>query len=811
MLGDSLDYDPTEDITGMLMSRDSLESLDELISVTRSYKLELSEEIKQLELEDSGEAATESDALALLQTLIEEYEVTKETSMRTQQSIMDVTQGISRLDNAKQNLSQTMSFFQNLKILTDCYIQCKQLLDSGSFRDMVSPYRIMYSLAGTTFAPYKSVQEINKLLTSVNRLKSEVFDRIKQKFQQLLSQQEIPPQEDTQQHNELRDGACELLDSDQSAKSTLIDWFISKLLYEMNEIFQVDDEAGSLENLARRYIYFKRVLNNFHSNLEQFFLPSWDLPMHLTETFMETTRKDLNILLKREFQDKSPTIDLFMNALQETLEFENYINVRFSKKLNDKPKLSTCFQPYLSVWVSHQDKLMDKKLLSYMSDPKFPENSTDSFIVPSSADLFRNYRAILTQSLELVQESENTAVLTALATFFTKWLGLYANKILEPLILPDNVEVEDKRECAKYTVLVINTAGYCSTTIEQLEERLLEFTSASEQINGIFMQTKSKYDDLAAKGINFLLNRLISVEISFVWREFKNVDWSNVMVEDYSRYMQTLKTLLKVTRSQPNTEGNVTILEYILKTFNRDIYKWNFMDKVINLAFSEFLGCILKLLQPTPPYASATTKPRLNPRAVVNIGEQLMLDLDLLSNILNSIPENMSGDGESTNNSSMKRTKKRIESDMDKLMKLVKLLIAPVDSPETYAETYNEITGGNDNSVVWAFILSLKAVPWDLEQWRALRAAYKTKLDERKEEGKPIDHSMLIMEWDSRPMMQFQANICRIQDPEWSKLVRNELRIHPPARTIQRPVTPQPQEPRRGIRELVSNSKLFER
>lgn len=824
MIDDSMDYDPAEDITNILLTKDSVDDIDQLILATRKFKLQLSEEIEVNE-EVEGETKTSednADVKEVMDKLMEEYSTIRETSVHTQENIRKLTQGISRLDNAKQNLTHTMSFFQNLKIMTDCYIQCKTLLESGSFREMVSPYRIMYSLTENTFASYKSVSEINKLLTSIARLKADVFEKIKIKYTLLLRNGTLN-REDNDEHdenkgNELRDGACELLDSDKSSKGMLIDWFIGKLLYEMKEIFQIDDEAGSLENLSRRYIYFKKVLNNFHANLEQYFLQTWDLPLHITSTFIEMTKSDLDFLLKREFHDKSPTIDLFMTSLQETLEFEKYIKVRFSKSLDGKAKLSASFEPYLNVWVSHQDKLMDNKMLAYMSEEKIPENNTESFIVPSSADIFRNYRTILSQTLELIQDTNNNRILVELATFFTKWLGLYSVKILEPLILPDNIEVENKKECAKYTVLVINTAGYCSTTIEQLEEKLIEFTTDSEQISGVFMQTKIKYDELAARGINFLINRLISVDLSFVWREFKNVDWGHVMIEDYSRYMQTLKSLLCINRN--SEDGDKLLLDFILKSFNRDIYQWNFLDKVLNLILSEYISCILKLLQPLPPYASANTPPKLKPSLVVNIGEQLALDIDLLKTTLMQLPDQIASDSDSSNSASMKRTKKRIEYDLEKLLKFTKILIAPVDDPETYAETYEQLTGGNDDSTIWAFILSLKALPWDVEQWKKLWNDYKKTLTTRKQDEKPIDHSLLIMDWSPKPMMQFQSNICRIADNAWSDFVRNELRIHPPARTIQKttpkPVAhktrPQAQENKiGGLRELVSNSGFFDR
>lgn len=60
------------------------------------------------------------------------------------------------------------------------------------------------------------------------------------------------------------------------------------------------------------------------------------MAVRLTTTFYHITHKDLQTLLKREFKDKNPSIDLFMTALQSTLDFEKYIDVRFSKKLRNQ-------------------------------------------------------------------------------------------------------------------------------------------------------------------------------------------------------------------------------------------------------------------------------------------------------------------------------------------------------------------------------------------------------------------------------------------------------------------------------------------
>lgn len=339
MLDCTVDYDPLEDLTNILFSKESLNNIDQLISVTRSYKQQLQEDILEEETSLNAPSGDSTEMEVSLRKVFQDFKETQDISASTELTISNLTEGISYLDIAKKNLTHSLTLFQNLKILTDCYIQSNELLLQCSFRQMVGPYKIMCSLAENTFVSYKSLDEINYLLSAISRLKADALAKIKQNYNALFSSGNVP-EHDTTLSSELREGACELLDCDSSTKTQMIDWCLDKLLFEMNEIFRVDDEAGSLENLSRRYMYFKKILNNFNSKFADYFLKDWEMSVRLTTSFYRISHKDLQVLLKREFKDKNPSIDLFMAALQSTLDFEKYIDVRFSKKIKE-PKLSS--------------------------------------------------------------------------------------------------------------------------------------------------------------------------------------------------------------------------------------------------------------------------------------------------------------------------------------------------------------------------------------------------------------------------------------------------------------------------------------
>ena len=466
--------------------------------------------------------------------------------------------------------------------------------------------------------------------------------------------------------------------------------------------------------------------------------------------------------------------------------------------------------------------MMEKKFLSYMSEPKYPSNETESLVLPSSADLFRTYRSVLTQTLELIDNNANDSILTSLANFFSRWLQTYSQKILLPLLLPDNIEVQDKLEAAKYTVLLINTADYCATTIDQLEDKLSEFSGNREKLTNSFTKTKNIYDDLLAKGTSFLLNRVIPLDLNFVWREFINNDWSNAAIEDYSRYMVTLKSVLKMPAltdaSIKQQQEQPSTLAFILSQFNRDVYKWNFLDKVIDIITTNFVSNAIRLLQPVPPFSLAGSKRKFETRTVVNIGEQLLLDLELLKEIFHTLPESVSNDSDLRENTSYKRVKRHADNNIDQLLKFIKLLVAPLDSADDYYETYSKLTNNNPDSAVWSFVLALKGIPWDLALWKKLWSAYNLETDDT-DEGSRLDSNrdLFIFKWDKVLLGQFENNLARMQDPNWSKFVRQDLKISPPVmkRIVSTPQIQQQKEEQKkqslSVKDFVSHSRFFNR
>ena len=73
-------------------------------------------------------------------------------------------------------------------------------------------------------------------------------------------------------------------------RAALTSRYTALLLAEYRRIFRLTDEAGQLDNIARRFAWFRRVLSTHEGGLGRAFLPEWNVGWVLLGGFVEATR-----------------------------------------------------------------------------------------------------------------------------------------------------------------------------------------------------------------------------------------------------------------------------------------------------------------------------------------------------------------------------------------------------------------------------------------------------------------------------------------------------------------------------------------
>jgi hypothetical protein len=162
----------------------------------------------------------------------------------------------------------------------------------------------------------------------------------------------------------------------------IIERYIQLQLAEYRRIFRSTDEvshdtlsnvksrhlpiqAGQLDNVPRRYAWFRRVLKSHDEEDSSLFPSSWQVTKLLISSFSEYTRTDLGNVLGKAV----PTVTTLLEALQGTLDFEGAMSKRLEIPFEDivetslpgqavkgRWKISSVFDQHFSIYVDAQDR-----------------------------------------------------------------------------------------------------------------------------------------------------------------------------------------------------------------------------------------------------------------------------------------------------------------------------------------------------------------------------------------------------------------------------------------------------------------------
>lgn len=296
----------------------------------RSYKSELDGEISALVVQQS---TSDADSVKRIQNakddlaeLFKKVESVRERAIQTEQTIAEMTAEIKRLDSTKKNLTLSMTALKRLQMLTTAYEQLRGLSSSRQYRECAQLLQAVIQLMAH-FKSYRSIDQIATLSRNVADLQREMLEQVCEDFEVSFAKGEIP------QRKAMLAEACSVMDAlGDNARSRLITWYCNTQLREYRQVFRGNEEAGSLDNISRRYSWFKRMLKTYDDDHAAMFPPYWRVNEMLANAFCESTREDFRGILSRAARKAdglSLDADLLLSCLQETLDFEQSLEKRF--------------------------------------------------------------------------------------------------------------------------------------------------------------------------------------------------------------------------------------------------------------------------------------------------------------------------------------------------------------------------------------------------------------------------------------------------------------------------------------------------
>ncbi|KAH1859442.1 hypothetical protein KXX54_007608 [Aspergillus fumigatus] len=588
---DAADYDPIDHLNAIFSHPSTLSSVSEVSQALREYEDELDHDIATL-VEEQVTSNAESveriqAAKADLTELFKKIDEVRDRASKTEQAITEMTADIKQLDNAKKNLTQSMTALKRLQMLTTAYDQLRALSKTRQYRDCAQLLQAVIQLMAH-FKSYRSIDQIALLSRNVADIQRELLEQVCEDFELAFAKGEV-----AQNRITLSEG-CQVIDAlGESARSRLVTWYCNFQLREYRQVFRNNEEAGSLDNISRRYSWFRRILKIYDEEYAAIFPASWRVNEILANVFCEGTRDDFKGILSRSVRNgQTIDVNLLLSCLQETLDFEHSLERRFASPARPSTDtfastetpvfgqaISEAFEPYLSVWVEAQDKQLAALIPKYRQQPiRPPDEEFDCHIViSSSTELFTFYRHSLQQCAKL----STGGSLADLAKVFAKYLDQYAQQVLLNYIserptghTPSNVpSLED-------LILVLNTADYCYTTCNQLEEKIKGRLDKNLKQSVDLQSQADSFMGIASAAIRGLV-RKVEINLEPSWREMRNTPWSRLdAVSDHSPYVGELLSKTQATFSE------------ILQFLHKQQYARAFADHVVELLSTQFISNI---------------------------------------------------------------------------------------------------------------------------------------------------------------------------------------------------------------------------
>ncbi|XJO70732.1 hypothetical protein BDV3_000355 [Batrachochytrium dendrobatidis] len=658
---DSSQFDCIQYVNQIFPDEQSLVHADKVLEKLQKQIHHLDNEMKALvryQTDASQQSRQELEEVKLaIQHLVARIKTIKSKATEAEDMVLEITHDIKSLDQAKHNLTRTITVFKRLQMLVNALDQLKGVANRKQYRETAHLLQIT-KLLMDKFKAYKNVKQVASVCETGILLETDIKRTIFNEFESSFAGGTFKMQV------QVLNDACLVIDTFGSdSRTQLIDWYCEAQLKDYRGIFRSNPEVAGLNDISRRYAWLKRALKTHDDQHANLFIPEWGVAECFTVKFCSDTCKDLADVLAKS--DKDDTLDtvMMLQALQTTMEFESKLDKRFTHKsyteaIRNENELApctskfykiiaVCFEPYLWHYIDLEDKLLSEKFDVFKSQPFIAD---DELVFTSSTDLFLVYRQTLLNGARLSTRKP----FLDLCKMFGKWLNNYNDLLMSRLPKDDRrIPIDDD---LRNTCLVVNTADYCASTTAQLEEKLIE--KIDSDMKGLLSLSaeKDSFFGCSAAAIQWLV-KLVENANESALQSMTRRQWNTLSsVGDQSEHI----TQIAVTLS--------AAIKIIRKTITSSKYFRSFCDKFVDSFTKKYLSTIYKC------------------RPLSEIGaEQMLLDTHSLKNIMIE----MSTLGADPPAQAPAAYIKILGRGIASIEQLLKVVLRPQDPPDAIVDTYN--------------------------------------------------------------------------------------------------------------------------
>lgn len=233
--------------------------------------------------------------------------------------VAQISRDIVQLDNAKRNLTASITALKRLQMLTDSIAQLRSMQRLRQY-DESSKMLGAVVLFVKYFEDYNDVAQVKALKDDVNELCDSFRQQIYGEFETLINGREADAA--------ARDAAYVVDALGEHARSDFVQWFCNKQLGDYEATFSIESDAYALERTPRRFEWWQKLIENYEQRWQNVFPKEWAMDERLAEEFCSQTKLSIAANLQ-EHRDRLD-VTVLVAALQQCLGFEKRLCERFT-------------------------------------------------------------------------------------------------------------------------------------------------------------------------------------------------------------------------------------------------------------------------------------------------------------------------------------------------------------------------------------------------------------------------------------------------------------------------------------------------
>ncbi|KFD55364.1 hypothetical protein M514_03704 [Trichuris suis] len=711
------DFSVVEHINKLFSTEPGLIHVEEVAQELDNEMARINEEICQiLEMQSSssvdGQAALQEAKLVMRELFDKVLEIKRKTDM-SDTMVTEITRDMKQLDLAKKNLTASITTLNHLHMLVSGVESLESYIKTKNFRDIANLLPGIQNVL-EHFSKYKAVPQIRQLSEQMVNIGQEIAELVSSEFKTYFSPTYKAASTSAvsgSQPVNIVDVCAVISVLEEPVRESLIQWLLNHELTEYTILFDDTQDDAWLDKIDLRYGWFRDRLIEFENKYTTIFPSDWEMPKRLALEFVKLTGDMLEKVTAKRIAEIDSKLLIF--AIQRTLNFEVLMSKRFpSQKSIDQQQgksseterggfrgaLSSKFEKHMPLYFNALDgnlnALVDQLAEKFReTGPPSMEYGSTAVVIPNSSDLFVFYKKCIQQLLQLCMSEQ---LMADLARLFKKYLREYAQRCLAnflPKITSGQVtttagliqsflkEGDAPRLSVEETYrvcCVLVTAEFCAETIHNLQEKLKEKApSLAKQDVFDFTPEQEVFFNLISVTIQLLVQDLEGA-CDAALQTMTKMQWASVdAVGDESRYVNRIRQQLRTNVAR--------VRDYLI---NARKYFIQFCLRFAGSFIPKFIGCLFRCKSVS-----------------VTGAEQLLLDTHSLKTELANLPVV----GSIAGRKPPEAYTKVVLKGMTKAEMILKLVMAPIDCPDSFVDQYLKLLPESDVSE-FQKVLDMKSV-----------------------------------------------------------------------------------------------------